>query len=92
LPVGGVGAAELIQRPSPTSRRLSCIFDRGRDIGRSDVGSAFDIRPAWSGSAGSAAEPIAQHEIGRLRAGRVALPAIAITKAAMQAIAADESA
>jgi len=69
LPVGGVGAAELIQRPSRRARGYPAIFDRGRDIGRSDVGRAFDIRRLVR-IGGVGGEPIAQHEIGRLRAGQ----------------------
>ena len=69
LPVGGVGAAELKQRPARRRRRDLAEFDRGGDVGRRDIGGAFDVRRLVR-IGGIGGEPVAQHQIGRLRAGR----------------------
>jgi hypothetical protein len=67
LPVGGVGAAKLIHRAPRRAGPGSAKFDRGRDIGWLDLGNAFDVgRLVRIGGIGG--KPVAQHEIGRLRA------------------------
>jgi hypothetical protein len=66
LLVGGVGAAELVQRPPRRARGNLAIFDRGRDIRGRDVSDAPDVG-GLVGIGGVGGEPVAQHEVGRLR-------------------------
>ena len=66
LAVGGIGAAELIQRAARAARRGPAEFDRGGDIGGGDLRDAADIRRLVRiGRIGG--EPVAQHQIGGLR-------------------------
>ena len=66
LPVGGVGAAELVHRPPRRCSRRPAVLDRGRDIGGRDVRRALDVG-RLVGIGGIGGDPVAQHEIGRLR-------------------------
>src|SRR5260370_12148729 len=66
LPVDGVGAAELIKRASRRAGSYLAIFDRGRDIGWSDIVHAFDVgRLVRIGMVGG--DRVAEHQINRLR-------------------------
>jgi hypothetical protein len=69
LPVGGIGAAELIERAARRARGVPAIFDGGRDVRGRHVRRTLDVgRLVRIGGIGG--EPVAQHEIGRLRVGK----------------------